>query len=67
MKWKLQDKVAIVTGAAQGIGLAVAERFAAEGARLVVADVNGDKILELAKSRSWTGCVSDVRQKQDYR
>jgi NAD(P)-dependent dehydrogenase (short-subunit alcohol dehydrogenase family) len=27
--------------------------------------VNGDKILELAKQHSWTGCVTDVRQKQD--
>ncbi len=36
---RLQDKVAIVTGAAQGIGLGVAEAFAAEGARVVLADV----------------------------
>lgn len=37
---KLQDKVAIVTGAASGIGQAVALRFAQEGARLVLADLN---------------------------
>jgi NAD(P)-dependent dehydrogenase (short-subunit alcohol dehydrogenase family) len=36
---RLQDKVAIVTGAAQGIGLGVARVFAAEGARVVAADV----------------------------
>ncbi|GAB4120287.1 MAG: hypothetical protein Fur005_22260 [Roseiflexaceae bacterium] len=35
---RLADKVAIVTGAAAGIGRAIAERFAAEGARVVVAD-----------------------------
>jgi 3-hydroxybutyrate dehydrogenase len=36
----LKGKVAIVTGAASGIGLACAERLAAEGARVVLADVN---------------------------
>ncbi len=35
----LQDRVAIVTGAARGIGRRVAERFAAEGARVVIADI----------------------------
>jgi NAD(P)-dependent dehydrogenase (short-subunit alcohol dehydrogenase family) len=36
---RLEGKVAIVTGGASGIGLATVERFAAEGARVVVADV----------------------------
>jgi NAD(P)-dependent dehydrogenase (short-subunit alcohol dehydrogenase family) len=35
----LVDKVAVVTGAASGIGLAMAERFAAEGMRVVLADI----------------------------
>ncbi|MCX6068187.1 MAG: SDR family oxidoreductase [Chloroflexi bacterium] len=37
---KLKDKVSIITGAAQGIGLACAKEFALEGARLVLADIN---------------------------
>jgi len=37
---KLDGKVAIVTGGARGIGLAVAKRYVAEGARVVVADVD---------------------------
>ncbi len=39
---RLKDKVAVVTGAASGIGRASAERFAAEGARVVVADLDAD-------------------------
>ena len=40
---KLQDKVAIVTGAQTGIGRAIAERFAADGGTVVIADVNDAK------------------------
>ena len=37
---RLADKVAIVTGGAHGIGLAIAKRYVAEGARVVIADVD---------------------------
>src|SRR3954468_24987432 len=36
----LIDKVAIVTGAARGIGLAIATRYLAEGARVIIADAD---------------------------
>jgi len=39
---RLKDKRAIVTGAAQGFGAGIAAKFASEGARVVVADINGD-------------------------
>jgi len=37
---KLKDKACIVTGAASGIGLAIARRFASEGAKVAIADLN---------------------------
>jgi glucose 1-dehydrogenase len=37
---KLKDKVAIVTGGAHGIGLAVARRYVSEGAKVVIADID---------------------------
>jgi 3-oxoacyl-[acyl-carrier protein] reductase len=41
---RLEGRTAIVTGAAQGIGLAIAARFSAEGAKLVMADRNAEKL-----------------------
>jgi NAD(P)-dependent dehydrogenase (short-subunit alcohol dehydrogenase family) len=37
---RLKDKVAIVTGAAHGIGLAIARHYVAEGAKVAIADVD---------------------------
>jgi NAD(P)-dependent dehydrogenase (short-subunit alcohol dehydrogenase family) len=41
-KYMLQDKVAVITGAASGIGRATAQLFAREGARVVVSDITDD-------------------------
>ena len=41
---ELKDKVVIVTGSARGIGQAIAERFATEGSRVVLADLDNDGI-----------------------
>ncbi|MFJ2363470.1 SDR family NAD(P)-dependent oxidoreductase [Pseudomonas sp. NPDC087697] len=41
---KHANKVALVTGAAQGLGLACAERFLADGAKVVLVDVQADKV-----------------------
>ncbi len=45
----LENKIAIVTGAASGIGAASARRFAAEGAAVVAADVRGARAAEVAQ------------------
>ncbi|MCY3713027.1 MAG: 3-oxoacyl-[acyl-carrier-protein] reductase [Gemmatimonadetes bacterium] len=51
----LKDKVTIVTGGAQGIGSAVAERFAAEGARIVLTSRDGAKAQEAADALNSQG------------
>lgn len=44
-----QDKVVIVTGAAQGLGLACTERFVADGARVLMVDVQQDKLEQVTR------------------
>src|SRR5438552_16390043 len=43
MSGRLQDRVAIITGAGQGIGKAYAARFLDEGAKVVIADYNKER------------------------
>lgn len=46
---RLEDKVAIVTGASSGIGKAIAKKYREEGAEVVIADVNKEKGQKVAK------------------
>jgi NAD(P)-dependent dehydrogenase (short-subunit alcohol dehydrogenase family) len=47
---RLAGKVAVVTGAANGIGAAIAERFAEEGAVLVLLDIDGEGLKRTAET-----------------
>ena len=64
MSGSLEGKVAVVTGAAQGIGRAIAEGLAAEGARLVVADLHGAEEAAAA-FEDGVGLECDVASEQD--
>ncbi|MGN8646459.1 SDR family oxidoreductase [Gracilibacillus sp. HCP3S3_G5_1] len=52
---KLKDKVAVITGAASGMGKAIAQQFAGEGAAVVLADLNADGIKNLAEELTNSG------------
>jgi NAD(P)-dependent dehydrogenase (short-subunit alcohol dehydrogenase family) len=66
---RLKDKVAIITGAGQGIGEAYARRFAQEGAKVVVADINAEKGAAVAKSIGGAAVFEklDVSSEEDTR
>lgn len=76
---RLAGKVALVTGGASGMGAAVAERFAQEGARLIIADINdaggaalASKIgaaarftrLDVTDPDAWNALATDIGERE---
>jgi 3alpha(or 20beta)-hydroxysteroid dehydrogenase len=57
---RLDGKVALITGAARGIGAAIAHRFQAEGARVLVTDADDEAIRQLAAELQASGRAHDV-------
>lgn len=61
----LENKVCIVTGAASGIGLAIAETFAKDGAKVVLADINEEKLKEEAERIGGSYFKTDLSKQED--
>ena len=63
----LNDKIAIVTGAASGIGYAVAQALRQEGAQVVMADVNEALLRESARKLGGVPFVGNLTKREDCR
>ena len=65
--YDFKGQVAVVTGGAQGIGFACAERLARDGARVVIWDLNGEKAAEAAEILGGSSQVCDVSDWESVR
>jgi NAD(P)-dependent dehydrogenase (short-subunit alcohol dehydrogenase family) len=63
---KLQDKSALITGGARGIGAAIARCFALEGAHIVIVDIDVENGTRLAAEIGGLFCKLDVSSEQDW-
>ncbi|MCB0211141.1 MAG: SDR family NAD(P)-dependent oxidoreductase, partial [Anaerolineae bacterium] len=63
----MRDKVAVVTGGASGIGLAIAERFAGDGGKVVISDINAQAGQATADRLDGLFVQGDLSQRADCR
>ena len=62
---RLNGKRAVVTGAAQGIGRGIAAAFVAEGAEVLLVDIDAERLAATAKELGQEGLVADVSRKTE--
>lgn len=65
MTGRLAGKRAVITGAAQGIGKAIAQAFVAEGAELLLADIDADRLAATAEALGQEAMAIDVVRKAE--
>ena len=59
---RLEGKVVVITGAASGMGLAMAKRFTAEGASVVAGDWNSERLEAVAEIQAKVGKIISADQ-----
>ena len=64
---RLQDRVAVITGAGSGIGLATARRFAAEGAKVVAVDISAEAGQAIAAETKGEFVACDVSDEEQVK
>jgi len=66
MTERLKDKVALITGAAQGLGKEMAKSMMKEGAEVYISDINQDQLDKTVKELSCFGISLDVTKSEDW-
>lgn len=64
---QLQDKVVVITGSGSGIGEACAQRFTAEGAKVVITDVNAEGVQRVSAALGTVGLATDITVEANVR
>ena len=64
---KLHDKVVVITGSGGGIGEACARRFSAEGAKVVVTDIDSGGVTRVADDLGTVGLAVDIAREENVR
>lgn len=61
----IKDKVCVITGAASGIGLSIAKEFAAAGAKVVMSDIQEEKLMEESAKIKGLPLLTDLSKRED--
>ncbi len=67
MTERLKDKVALITGAAQGLGKEMAKSMIAEGAEVYISDINQEQLDKTVTELSCSGINLDVTKSEDWK